>query len=145
MRMAVRPSSSTSSAASTLVSDCRSRLEVASSSTSTRGWARKARAEGDQLALAGRERLAPLVHDGVEPVGQPVDELGEPDGVDRLVDLGVGRVGPGEGDVVADRAGEEERLLGHDAELAAQRVERHVADVVPVDRAPARRSGRRSG
>ena len=34
--------------------------------------------------------------------------------------------------------GEEERLLGHDAELAAQRGERHVREVVPVDQHPAR-------
>ena len=42
-------------------------------------------------------------------------------------------VGSGEGQVVADGAGEEERLLGDDAELAAQRVQRHALDVVAVD------------
>ncbi len=44
MSTAVRSSKRMSSAASIFVSDCRSRLEVASSRTSTRGWARKARA-----------------------------------------------------------------------------------------------------
>ncbi len=59
----------------------------------------------------------------------------EPDRGDGLVDLVVGRVGSGEGDVVADRPGEEERLLGDDAELAPQRAHRDVAEVVAVDRA----------
>ena len=45
-------------------------------------------------------------------------------------------VGPAEGDVLGDGAGEEEPLLRHDAELAAQRVLRDVAQVVPVDRDP---------
>ena len=43
-----------------------------------------------------------------------------------------------------DRAGEEEALLRHDPELAAQRLLRHVAQVDAVDRDRARRSGRRS-
>ena len=78
--------------------------------------------QGDQLALAGRERLAPLVDHGVEPVGQALHQLGQahpvaPPPRSRLV----GRLGPGERDVVPDGAGEEEGLLGDDAELAAQR------------------------
>ena len=48
-------------------------------------------------------------------------------------------VGPAKGDVVADRAGEQGGLLQHDADLRAQRVERHVAHIVPVDRDAARR------
>ena len=43
-------------------------------------------------------------------------------------------IGPAEGDVVADGAGEERRLLQHDADLRAQRIERDVAHVVAVDR-----------
>ena len=38
-----------------------------------------------------------------------------------------------EGDVVADRAAEQGRLLQHDADLRAQALERHVAHVVAVD------------
>ena len=45
--------------------------------------------------------------------------------------------GPAERDVLGDRAAEEEALLRHDPELAAQRVLRHVAQVVAVDRDPA--------
>jgi len=36
-----------------------------------------------------------------------------------------------------DRPGEEERLLGDHAELAAQRVQRHLTQVEPVDEHPA--------
>ena len=79
--------------------------------------------EGDELALARRQRHAPLVHRRVEALGEPVDEVGEPDAVHGLRDLVVGGVGAGEGDVVADGAGEQERLLRDDAELAAQRVD----------------------
>ena len=87
----------------------------------------------DQLALARGQRLAALVHDRVEAVGHPLDDVGEADGVDGLPDLVVGGVRAGEGDVVAQAAGEQERLLGHHAELAAQRVDRDLAEVVAVD------------
>ena len=43
------------------------------------------------------------------------------------------RVGAAEGDVLADRGGEQEALLRHDAELPAQRAHLHVAQVVAVD------------
>ena len=57
----------------------------------------------------------------------------------------VGGVGPPVGDVGPDGVGEEEAVLEHDADLAAERVEGDVADVDPVDlrRPPAGR--RRSG
>ena len=38
-----------------------------------------------------------------------------------------------EGDVLADGAAEQGGLLQHDADLRAQRIERHIAQVVPVD------------
>ena len=44
------------------------------------------------------------------------------------------RVRPAVGDVVANRADEEEDVLLHDADGRAQRRERDVADVVAVDR-----------
>src|SRR3970040_338032 len=40
---------------------------------------------------------------------------------------------PAEGDVVADGAGEEGRILQHDADLRAQRLERDRAQVVAID------------
>ncbi len=51
----------------------------------------------------------------------------------RRDDLLLGGVGPAEGDVLADGGGEEGRLLQHDPDLLAQRLQRHVADVVAVD------------
>ena len=52
------------------------------------------------------------------------------DGFPHLV---VARRRPGEGHVVADGAGEQERLLGDDAELPAQRLDGDLAQVVTVD------------
>ena len=49
-------------------------------------------------------------------------------------DLFLAGVGPAERDVVADRAREERRFLEDDADLRAQRLERDVAHVEPVDR-----------
>ena len=48
------------------------------------------------------------------------------------------------GDVVLDRGREQERVLLHHADRAAQRLQRHLADVLPVDGDRARRSRRRS-
>ena len=55
--------------------------------------------------------------------GRPLDVLGR-------------GVGPAEGDVVAHRACEQEPLLRHDPELAAERGLRHFAQIVAVDRDP---------
>ena len=49
---------------------------------------------------------------GVDAVGEMGDELRQADSPDGLHDLGVGGGGPGERDVVADRASEEVGLLG---------------------------------
>ena len=89
--------------------------------------------QGEELALARRQRRPPLVHGCVEPFGQALDEVAEADDLGRLHDVLVAGVGPGEGDVVAQRAVEEEGFLGDDAELAAQRADGDVAQVVTVD------------
>ena len=89
--------------------------------------------ERDELPLTRRERHAAFVHRRVEPLGEPVDEVGQPDAMDRLPDLVVGGVRLRELDVVADVPGEEERLLRNDAQLPAQRFDRDVAQVVAVD------------
>src|SRR5207302_8858575 len=57
----------------------------------------------------------------------------EADGTARLEQLLVGGVGLGEGDVVAERAGKQERLLWHNAELTSERLEGDVVEVVAVD------------
>ena len=89
--------------------------------------------QGDPLALPARERQPALADDGVVAAGELEDELvglGHPG---RRLDLLVGGVGSSVGDVGPHRVGEEEALLEHDADLAAQRVQRDVAHVVPVD------------
>ena len=60
-----------------------------------------------------------------------------PTGRAACFDLLVRRRGPPEGEVVADRAAEQERLLRHDPHLPPQRPRLHVAQVVPVDEHPA--------
>ena len=67
------------------------------------------------------------------PQGSRATRSRSPTWCDRLPHGVVGRVGTGEARVVPDRAGEEERLLGDDADLAAQRVQRHRAQVEAVD------------
>ena len=78
--------------------------------------------EGDELALAGRELHAALADLGLDPFRQRRDELGRADRGRRVLDLLQRRLGPAEGDVLAHAAGEEEALLGHDPELAPQRL-----------------------
>jgi len=67
------------------------------------------------------------VDDRVEPVRHPFDDVGETDRTHRLPHLPVAGVRAGKGDVVAQRAGEQERLLRDNTKLAAQRAERHAA------------------
>ena len=67
--------------------------------------------EGDQLALPGGQQGAPLADLGVVAVGQAGDDLVGPDGAGGGLDLGPGRLGPAEADVVQDRAREQEPLL----------------------------------
>ena len=124
----------------------RSRLEVASSRMQDR---RVDELGPGQARAAGAGRptaTGPRSPTGVEvAAGQRGDEVVGADGPGRRLDLGVGGVGPAVGDVVADRAREQERLLGHEAELAAVGGEVEVAQVDAVDAAPGRRWGRRSG
>ena len=103
--------------------------------------------EGEELALARRQRLALLADDVEVAAGQRGDDVVGTDDAGRGLDLGIGRVGPAVREVVADGAGEEERLLGHHAELVAVLAQVEVADVVPSTRTrpPSRRSsGRRA-
>ena len=84
--------------------------------------------DGDALALAAREREAALADDGVVAVGERLDEDSRAPATSAARrDLVVGGVGTPVGDVVAHRVGEQERVLEHDADLAAKRVEGRVA------------------
>ena len=97
----------------------RSMFDVASSRIRIRGSASERAGDRDQLALARREARAALADDVVEPVLEPGGDPVDADRARGRGDLLVGRVRAAEADVVGDRAAEEERILEHDAELAA--------------------------
>ena len=67
-----------------------------------------------------------------------------PAAVAAAIDFRHRGVGPAVRDVVADRDGEQERVVGDEADVRAQALLREVAHVVPVDDARRRRSRRRS-
>lgn len=56
------------------------------------------------------------------------------DGFRHRFDFFVGRIQSSKPDIVANRAGENKRILKDDADLAAQRFQLHVADIHAVDR-----------
>ena len=87
----------------------------------------------DQLPLTRRQRRAALRHGVVVAVVERGDEVVGADGAGGCLDLGIGRLRAAVGDVAADRAGEQERLLRHVAEPAAEVVEAERAQVVTVD------------
>ena len=102
--------------------------------------------EGDALALPARQREAALADDGVVAVRQLEDEVVGLGDAGRGLDLGVGGVGPGEGDVLADRRREQEALLEHDVDRRAQRRRACSSRTsVPSRRTVPDWSGRRSG
>ena len=77
----------------------------------------------DALLLAAGEAVAALADDRVVAVGQAGDQVVDARGAGRLLDLLVGRVGPGEAQVLADRRVEEVGLLRDDADRARERRE----------------------
>ncbi len=89
--------------------------------------------ERDALPLTTRQRQALLTDDCLVAVRELHDEFVGFGGAGRGLDFGRGRVGAPERDVRGDRVGEEERVLEHHADAAAQRLQRRVAHVEPVD------------
>ena len=89
--------------------------------------------ERDPLPLPAREREAALADHGLVSLWQLLDELVGGGRARRRLDLRVARVGAPVGDVRPDRVREEEALLEDDPDLAAQRLQRHAAEVVAVD------------
>ena len=85
----------------------------------------------EPLPLAARERDPALADDGVVAVGEAFDELVRLREPRRALDARVGELGRAEGDVLAHGVGEEERVLRDDADRAAERGQREVADVEP--------------
>ena len=115
----VRPASTVRSASCARRSLGMSSSEVASPSTSTAGAARNARA--NRRAGAARPTGAAALADrrGVAP-GQRGDEVMGADHRGRRLDVGVGRVGTAEPDVVRDRPFEQEVLPGGNDDLAEE-------------------------
>ena len=98
-----------------------------------RGIVRQGAREADQLALADRKRGAALADRRVQPLRQGIEEWPEADFAQGALD---GRAVDGFGaqaDVGFERAGEEERVLQHDAELAAQFLHVQFANVDAVE------------
>src|SRR5690606_36949070 len=85
------------------------------------------------LLTAGQLDTA-LADDGVEPVGQLLDDAVELGAACCLPDLLLRGVEPAEGDVLPDGAAEQEDILLDDADLSPQRGERHVTDIDAIDR-----------
>ena len=86
------------------------------------------------LALAARQPLAALADRRLVAVGLRGDEVVRVGGAGRGLDLLRGGARRAVGDVAGDGVVEQHRLLRHDADLRAQRRQRHLADVAAVDR-----------
>ena len=89
--------------------------------------------DGDALALAAGKLHAVLAARAVVALGEAHDEVVGVGRLGRGLDLVARGAGPAEGDVVGDRALEQERLLADVGEVAAQRSAPDLADVLAVD------------
>src|SRR5262249_45885457 len=128
----VRPRQSSAIASCTWRSDSASSAAVASSSRMMGAFLISAR-DRDALAFAAGE-LEPVLTDlGGVAVGEAHDEVVGMGGLGGGNDLGFARAGPAEGDVVAHRGAEQERVLAHEGDLPAQRAARDRGDVLAVD------------
>src|SRR5207253_8377268 len=92
------------------------------------------------LFLTTGEAVAALTDDRVVAVRQRADELVQVRGLGRLIELRLGSRRLGIEEVVADRVVPEEGVLEDDADVLADRLERRLAQVAPVD--PNRASAR---
>ena len=102
--------------------------------------------EGDDLPLAGRERRCRARRPRCRaPRAAPRSAARRRPSRSASMISSRDRAGPPERDVVGDRAAEQEALLRHDPEPAAERLRVELADVDPVDQDPTRAAGRRSG
>ncbi len=89
--------------------------------------------ERKALPLPPRQLHPAFPEDRVVPLGEGGDEhVGSRD-LRRRLDLFPGGLRPPVGDVVGDGPAEEHRLLGHEADLPAERGTLHAPEVVAVD------------
>ena len=98
-----------------------------------RAVGQKGTGDGDALSLATGKLHAPLAGDGVETLRQAFDELERVRLPRRFADLLHRSVGAAIGDVFRDRAMEQQRLLRHIGDRAAQALLRAGGDVLPVN------------
>ena len=97
--------------------------------------------ERDLLLLRRRQWVTARADDGLEPERQHLEPRPRIDGLERGPELIVGRLHPGQPEVVRDRADEDVLFLRHERHLLPQRLqlEVHEADVAHLDAAGARR------
>ena len=89
--------------------------------------------EGQKLPLTGGEVVATLSDHFVQPTFQPGDEGVGIDIAAGLPDFFLGEVFFPEGDVAPDRAGEQEHILQHLTEMAAEGGNLNLPDVCAVN------------
>ncbi len=104
-----------------------------SSRTSIGALFRIAARDRDPLALAARQLDAALADQGRVSVRQRHDEVVRLRASRGLADLLIRRIRLSVRDVLADGAMKEHRLLRHHRDRGAQRLERHLADVLSVN------------
>ena len=115
-------------------SDSESSAAVASSSRMIGAFLISARAIAMRWRWPPDSCSAVFADRRVVAVRKRHDEVMRVGGLGRGDDLVLGRAGLAEGDVVADRAAEQKHVLPDIGDLLAQRVARHVGDVLAVDR-----------
>ena len=101
--------------------------------------------DGQALALAAAEPHAALADQGVVAVGQAVDELGGVGGLGGVGDRASGGPAVAVGDVLGDRAVEEEDVLLDDPQQPAVALDLDLAEVGRRRAGSRRWSGRRTG
>src|SRR5437763_68280 len=111
--MVVRPLQSSAIASCTWCSDSESSAAVASSSRMMGAFLIRAR------AFAARELVAVLAYGGVVARREAHDEIMRMRGLGGGDDLGLGRVGLAEGDVVTHRGAEQKNILANPGNLLA--------------------------
>ena len=98
-----------------------------------RGSIKQCPRDRDPLPFAAGQRLPALADQRIVAVRQPQDELVSPRRPGRGDDFIAVGVRPAVGDVLGDRAVEQERLLQHDADVAAILLDRERANIGAVD------------
>ena len=87
----------------------------------------------DQLALPDREQDPALFYRGIVTLAQVHDEIMRTNSFRQLPHFIVGGFQASKTDIFCHRAIEQERVLQHDAHLAAQALLGHLAQIIPVD------------